>query len=132
MKKNKNRLLPNPWDRNCPSRTLLSLIADKWTLLLFPHLAAGAKRNAELMRLLDGISQKVLTETLRGLEAHGLVARKDYGTVPPKVDYQLTALGETLAQTMDLLDQWVVDHYYDVEAAKEQFQRRRKRAHLAV
>ena len=74
----------------------MDLLASKWVLLLIPLLEKGPLRNAELLRLVDGISQKMLTETLRELEAYGLVGRHDYQTVPPKVDYRLTELGKSL------------------------------------
>lgn len=126
-----NRKKPDPWDSLCPSRTLLNLISGKWTLLIFPLLSQKPRRNAELLRLVDGISQKVMTEILRDLETHGLVARHDYGTMPPKVDYSLTELGNQLAKTIGLLDKWVVDNYYEVAAARERSIRKAKRKRLA-
>ncbi len=120
-----DRKAPNPWDSSCPSRSVVDLLANKWVLLLFPLLDRGPQRNAELLRLVDGVSQKMLTETLRELEAHGLVARHDYQTVPPKVDYQLTELGKSLARTISVLDQWVVEHYYEVANARTRFRNRR-------
>jgi DNA-binding HxlR family transcriptional regulator len=118
---------PNPWDSKCPSRTVVDLLANKWVLLLFPLLDKGPQRNAELLRLVDGVSQKMLTETLRELEAHGLVARHDYQTVPPKVDYRLTKLGKSLGRAISVLDHWVVDHYYEVATAHARFRNRRRR-----
>jgi len=97
------------------------LLASKWVLLLFPLLDKGPRRNAELLRLIDGISQKMLTETLRELEAHGLVARRDYRTVPPKVDYRLTDLGKSLARIIGSLDRWVIAHYYEMAGARATF-----------
>lgn len=107
------------------------MLANKWALLIFPLLAHGPCRNAELLRLVSGISQKVMTDTLRELESHGLVIRHDYGTVPPKVDYRLTDLGKTLAEVMGVLDQWVVDHYYEVATARERFRRNARRKQTA-
>jgi DNA-binding HxlR family transcriptional regulator len=127
----KQKTKPDPWNRGCPSRAVLNIIGDKWTMLLFPLLQDGPRRNSELLRLLDGISQKVLTETLRDLEGHGLVARRDYGTVPPKVDYRLTELGATLAEAMRAVDQWVVDHYLEVAEARTRFLRKAKRKERA-
>jgi len=123
-----NRKTPNPWDSKCPSRSVVDLLASKWVLLLFPLLDKGPQRNAELLRSIDGVSQKMLTETLRELEAHGLVARHDYQTVPPKVDYRLTDLGKSLARTISALDRWVVDHYYEVAEARTRFRTRRQKA----
>lgn len=99
----------------------MDILASKWVLLLFPLLNKGSRRNAELLRSIDGVSQKMLTETLRELEASGLVARHDYQTVPPKVDYRLTDLGRSLARTISELDRWVVDHYYEVAEARKRF-----------
>lgn len=119
--------IPDPWDRRCPSREVLSLLGNKWTLLIFPILHEGPLRNAELLRQVDGISQKVLTETLRDLESRGLITRHDYGTVPPKVDYALTPLGHSLARILGKLDQWVVDNYLEMAAATARFRRRARR-----
>jgi DNA-binding HxlR family transcriptional regulator len=92
-------------------------------MLLFPLLAKETRRHAELMRMLDGISQKMLTETLRKLEAHGLVVRHDYKTVPPKVDYRLSELGQSLARAIATLDRWVIEHYYEVAKTRERAKR---------
>lgn len=96
-------------------------------MLILPLLKQRPYRNSELLRAVDGISQKVLTETLRDFEAHGLVVRHDYGTVPPKVDYRVTDLGRTLADAMDVLDQWVVKHYHEIAAARDRYLRRKRR-----
>ncbi|MEO8593696.1 MAG: helix-turn-helix domain-containing protein [Candidatus Solibacter sp.] len=106
---------------------MLNLIGDKWAMLIFPLLKQRPRRNSELLREVGGISQKVLTETLRDFEGHGLVLRKDYGTMPPKVDYRLTDLGHTLAEVMSMLDQWLVDHYHEVARARERYLRRSRR-----
>jgi DNA-binding HxlR family transcriptional regulator len=124
--KNIDRMKPNPWDSNCPSRSVVDLLASKWVLLLFPLLSRGPLRNAELLRLIDGISQKMLTESLRDLEASGLVKRHDYQTVPPKVDYRLTDLGKSLARTISALDHWVINHYYEVAEARARFRSQNK------
>jgi len=120
--------MPNPWNRGCPSRSVVYLLASKWVLLLIPLLEKGPLRNAELLRLVDGVSQKMLTETLRGLEAYGLVERHDYQTVPPKVDYRLTELGKGLGHIISVLDQWVVDHFNEVTEARIRFKSRRRKA----
>lgn len=100
-------------------------------MLIFPLLKKRPHRNAELLRAVDGVSQKVLTETLRDFEVHGLVVRRDYGTVPPKVDYRLSDLGQTLADTMEVLDRWVVDHYHEMASARERYLRRKRRKPVA-
>lgn len=96
-------------------------------MLIFPLLRTRPYRNSELLRAVNGISQKVLTETLRDFEVHGLVLRHDYGTVPPKVDYRLTDLGRSLADVMSILDEWVVEHYHDMAGARERYLRRKRR-----
>src|ERR1700694_5464858 len=90
----------NPWNPLCPAIKLIGLLASKWVLLLIPLLRRGPKRNSELMRGIPGISQKMLTQTLRNLERSGLVTRHDYRVVPPKVEYALMPLGASLAKAM--------------------------------
>jgi DNA-binding HxlR family transcriptional regulator len=128
MKKaDSRRKQPNPWDGRCPSRAVLNLIGDKWAMLIFPLLRERPHRNNELLRAVGGISQKVLTETLRDFEVHGLIERRDYGTVPPKVDYRLTALGESLAEALTVIDQWVIAHYFDIADARDRYLRKKRR-----
>jgi len=105
----------------CPSRRILDLIADKWTMLILPALRSGPKRNNEILRSVDGISQKMLTQTLRNLERNGFIERRDYGEVPPRVDYTLTALGHSLAGPLWVLDHWVETHFHEIEAARVAF-----------
>lgn len=112
---------PDPWDAACPSRELLAMIGDKWALLLMPSLADGPKRNGELLRALGGISQKMLTQTLRDMERNGLVTRHDYREVPPRVEYELTPLGRSLGKVVAALDSWVVENYYTVEQSRRAF-----------
>lgn len=111
-------LAPNPYQAGCPSRALLGLIGDKWSLLLIPLLAAGPMRNGELLRRVDGISQKMLTQTLKALEHNGIVERHDHHEVPPRVDYSLTPLGLSLAKLVGAIDDWVVTHFSEMEAAR--------------
>jgi DNA-binding HxlR family transcriptional regulator len=117
MKSGKTLRRPDPWSETCPSRDVIGLLASKWVMLLIPLLRRGPQRNGDLMRAMGGVSQKMLTQTLRDLEDHGLVARRDYAEVPPRVDYTLTPLGESLAKTIAALDDWVVRHYYDLAKA---------------
>ncbi len=109
----------NPWDPSCPSRAVIDLLASKWVLLLLPLLRRAPKRNGDLMRGIPGVSQKMLTQTLRDLERSGLVTRRDFGEVPPKVEYTLTSLGNSLAKTITTLDDWVIRHYYDMVKANQ-------------
>ncbi|MFC5571129.1 winged helix-turn-helix transcriptional regulator [Lysobacter yangpyeongensis] len=102
----------------CPSRAVLELIAGKWTLLIVPLLARGPERNNALLRKIDGISQKVLSQTLRDLEANGLVMRIDHHTVPPHVDYRLTELGHSLSRALEPVDRWAEANLPRIEQAK--------------
>lgn len=108
----------------CPSRRALELVAGKWQLLIFPALAAGPARNGELLRRIEGISQKVLTHTLKELERNGLVLRcelKGTGRSPLHVEYELTPLGQSLSETLIALDNWAERHHGDLQAARERF-----------
>ncbi|MDR2884153.1 MAG: helix-turn-helix transcriptional regulator [Deferribacteraceae bacterium] len=90
----------------CPIETALTLMGDKWKILIVRDLLTGTKRFGELKRSLTGISQKVLTQHLRIMEANGLVNRKVYAEVPPKVEYSLTDLGYSLKRIHDVMWQW--------------------------
>lgn len=119
---------PNVFAEACPSRAILELIADKWTLLILPALRRGPKRNGDLMRQIGGVSQKMLTQTLRELERNGLVARFDHQEVPPRVDYELTDLGRSLSDAVRKLDSWAENHIADVQAARAAFEKRERTA----
>ena len=105
----------------CPSRQVLDLIADKWTAIIIYRLAQGTKRYSQLQREISGISQKMLTQTLRGLERDGIVKRKVYAVVPPMVEYSLTSLGETLIEPLCKLCKWAETHIPEVEAARNHY-----------
>jgi DNA-binding HxlR family transcriptional regulator len=102
---------------SCPSRRVLELIADKWALLVVPALRAGPMRNSELLRRIGGVSQKMLTQTLRELERNGLVLREDHQTVPPHVEYRLTELGRSLSTTLRAVDRWAEAHHAELDGA---------------
>ncbi|GHF63401.1 DNA-binding HxlR family transcriptional regulator [Amycolatopsis bartoniae] len=91
---------------DCPARLAVELIADKWTVVVLAGLSKGPVRHGELVELIGGISRKVLTQTLRRLEAHGLVRRHAYAEVPPRVEYELTPLGATLTDPIHTLTEW--------------------------
>ncbi|WP_420547022.1 winged helix-turn-helix transcriptional regulator [Curvivirga sp.] len=110
-----DRPVPDPYNANCPSRYVIEVIASKWSLLLLPALMDGPKRNGQLMRQIQGISQKMLTQTLKALEEYNLVQRYDYQEVPPKVEYTLTEQGRSLVGIIADLDQWVIDHFYELK-----------------
>lgn len=97
-------------DPACPSRRALDLIGDKWTPLVVWSLQDGTKRYNELRRLIPPISQRMMTRSLRKLEAEGLVARRVYDTNPPKVDYTLTSKGETLLEPLRAILAWADAH----------------------
>jgi len=104
--------------RNSRTRSVVELITDKWTVCIIDTLQSGNKRLSELQREIDGISQKMLIQTLRHLEHDGLVSRKMYPVLPPKVEYSLTPLGETLISPLNALCRWAKDHLEEVEAAR--------------
>ncbi|WP_306599115.1 helix-turn-helix domain-containing protein [Geothrix sp. 21YS21S-2] len=109
----------------CPTRLVLDLIADKWTTLVIYLLSQGTRRYGELQREVGGISQKMLTQTLRKLEEDGLVRRVVYPEVPPRTEYSLTELGATLKEPLGALCQWAMVHLPDVEKARKASQRNR-------
>ncbi|MDR1469702.1 MAG: helix-turn-helix transcriptional regulator [Spirochaetaceae bacterium] len=90
----------------CPVATTVHLIGNKWKLLILRDLLAGTKRFGELRKSIAGISQKVLTDNLRALEEDGIVGRKIYAEVPPRVEYSLSELGETLRPIIEVMEKW--------------------------
>ncbi len=103
---------------------LLARVGDKWSILIIRLLGGGPRRFNEIKRLVGGISQRMLTLTLRGLERDGLVSRTVFPTIPPRVDYALTDLGHSLWQPVEALGQWVVLHQETIRQAQERFDRR--------
>ncbi|WP_410613473.1 winged helix-turn-helix transcriptional regulator [Amycolatopsis sp. lyj-109] len=112
---------PDPYDRNCPTRQLLDRIGDQWTVLIVGALSGGPLRFTEIGRRVDGISQKVLTQTLRSLVRDGILTRTAYPTIPPKVEYELTALGRNLSEPLDVLDRWARQHMSAVQEARDAY-----------
>ncbi|MDY3562947.1 helix-turn-helix transcriptional regulator [Gemmata sp. JC673] len=106
-----------------PGAELLSLIAEKWTVLVVIVLSDGPKRFKELQRSLTGVSQRMLTLTVRGLERDGLISRTVFPTVPPRVEYALTDLGESLRTPIFALGQWARDNRAVIEAARARYDR---------
>jgi DNA-binding HxlR family transcriptional regulator len=115
------------YDRSCPARLIIDHLADKWAVLIVSRLAAGTLRFAELRRAVDGISQKMLASTLRDLERDGLVKRKLYASVPPKVEYSLTPLGSSLVNKVEELCGWAEANVGQVLKAREEFDQRHQR-----
>ena len=109
---------PDVFSAECLSRRALDLIADKWSVLVLGALMERTHRHSELRRRVGGISQKMLTQTLRNLEANGLVRRALYAEVPPRVEYSLTPLGETLRLPISALCTWAQDHVDEMSSAK--------------
>lgn len=109
----------------CPSRKALELVANKWALLIIPALLAGPCRNNALLRKIEGVSQKMLTQTLKELERNGLIVRIDQKTVPPHVEYQLSPLGQSLSDSLIALDRWAERYYLRLEAARQEFDSRK-------
>jgi DNA-binding HxlR family transcriptional regulator len=103
---------------DCGPRQVLELIADKWATLVIYALARGTRRYSELQREIQGVSQKMLTQTLRDLERNGLVERTVYPVVPPRVEYALTPLGKTLQEPLCTLCRWAEEHLGEVQAAR--------------
>jgi DNA-binding HxlR family transcriptional regulator len=90
----------------CPVATTVNLIGNKWKLLILRDLLAGTKRFGELRKGVSGISQKVLTDNLRSLEEDGILVRKIYAEVPPRVEYSLSDLGESLRPIIEVMEKW--------------------------
>ncbi len=109
----------NPYARGCPSRELLDRIGDKWTVLVLGALRdEGPRRFSALRREVAGVSEKMLTQTLRGLERDGLVVRTVHAEVPPRVEYELTPLGRSLREPLAAIERWTTDHMAEVLAAR--------------
>jgi DNA-binding HxlR family transcriptional regulator len=120
------RLPPQPHlDSDCRGvASILSMVGDKWSVFVIMMLNDGPKRFNELKRMINGISQRMLTLTLRGLERDGLVTRTVFPTIPPRVDYELTALGRGLSKPVQALGMWAMEHKGEIEDARGRFDRR--------
>jgi DNA-binding HxlR family transcriptional regulator len=105
----------------CEIRDLLDRLGDKWSLLVVELLGEGTKRFSELRREIDGVSQRMLTLTLRNLERDGLVTRTVHPVVPPRVDYELTALGRSLLRAVDPLVAWTRTHRDEIAARRADY-----------
>ena len=119
----------DPYERGCPSRDLLDRIGDKWSILVLGELGKqGPSRFTQLRNRLSGVSEKMLTQTLRALERDGLVRRTVYPEVPVRVEYRLTQLGETLRVPLKALTQWSVQHLPEVLASHDAYDNRDEHA----
>ncbi|MGY3073865.1 DNA-binding HxlR family transcriptional regulator [Bradyrhizobium sp. LM6.10] len=116
---------PDPNHADCRGvASVLSRVGDKWSVFVIMMLGDGPRRFNELKRMINGISQRMLTLTLRGLERDGLVTRTIFPTIPPRVDYELTDLGRGLSQPVEALGKWAMDHLAQIEAARTRFDQR--------
>lgn len=109
------------FDPNCPTRVVLDRLGDKWTVLVVGLLSDGPMRFTRLREGIGGVAPKVLTQTLRSLERDGLVTRTVHAQVPPRVDYELTDTGRSLAAPLDVLRDWAEVHVARILAAREEY-----------
>jgi DNA-binding HxlR family transcriptional regulator len=115
-------------DHDCRGvASVLARVGDKWSVFVIMMLGDGPKRFNELKRMVGGISQRMLTLTLRGLERDGLVTRTVFPTIPPRVDYELTDLGRGLCHPVKALGEWAMSHQDQIEAARSRFDERNER-----
>ena len=110
----------NLFDPNCSSRDVLELIGSKWSMLLLCALYDSKTRTGQLKRRVQGISQKMLTQTLREMQQNGIVKRISYPEVPPRVEYELTELGYSLAGLVVKMEQWIVKHHPIILKARKE------------
>ncbi|URN05832.1 helix-turn-helix transcriptional regulator [Actinomadura madurae] len=108
----------------CRAREILDRVGDKWSLLVISLLGERPKRFNELKREIDGISQRMLTVTLRGLERDGIVTRTVYPVVPPRVEYAVTPMGATLMEVATTLVRWAESRLEDIDAARAAYDAR--------
>ena len=111
----------DPYQQGCPTRRILDRIGDRWTVLVVGALGDGTARFSELKRRIEGISQKMLTQTLREMERDGLVTRTMYAQVPVRVDYRLTDAGLSLRGPLKALEEWSIEHLGTVTTAQESY-----------
>lgn len=111
-------IMPDSADEGCPLRDILDRVGDKWSVLVVVLLGDGTRRFSDLRRSVEGISQRMLTHTLRQLERDGLISRTVYPTVPLRVEYTLTPLGQTLLEPLAALAQWAGEHRESVLSAR--------------
>lgn len=118
---------PNHASEDCRAvSSVLARVGDKWSVLIIVLLGDGTKRFNEIKRMVGGISQRMLTLTLKGLERDGLVTRAFFPTIPPRVEYSLTELGRSLRRAVEPLGLWARVHVKDIESARTGFDERKK------
>ena len=115
------QLPANVLDPNCPSRVIFQRIGDKWASLVIQVLGDGPVRFSELRKMVSVVTPKVLTQTLRALERDGLITRTIHAQVPPRVDYELTSMGESLLQPLAMLREWAESHVPSILEARDAY-----------
>jgi DNA-binding HxlR family transcriptional regulator len=118
------RVLKGRDDTTCRVRDVLDRVGSKWSLTVISELGPGRRRFTEIKNAVPGISQRMLTETLRVLERDGLISRTVHPVVPPRVDYEPTALGRTLLDTVRTLLDWALTHIDDIDEARDAYDTR--------
>jgi DNA-binding HxlR family transcriptional regulator len=111
----------NAYLATCPARQVLDSLSDKWVTLVISALSDGSKRYSDLTRIIAGVSQKMLTQTLRRLERDGLVIRTVTPSVPVRVDYELTALGESMLPVVGAIKTWSESHIDEIHSARRTY-----------
>jgi DNA-binding HxlR family transcriptional regulator len=114
----------NPYDRQCPSRLAIDHVADRWTILILGRLGEAPLRFNALLRSIDGVTQKVLSRTLKRLERDGIVTRKVFATNPVTVEYSITPLGLDLANAVKPLCDWAIHNTLNIIAAQMAYDNR--------
>lgn len=123
---------PEGYSAECEWREVVELIGDKWTVLILKALCHRQLRYSQLHREIPGISQKVLTASLRDLERDGIVKRTVHPVVPPRVEYELTELGSSVFDIVDALRSWSVEHLADIQVARDKYDALQDRARIAA
>jgi DNA-binding HxlR family transcriptional regulator len=117
----------------CPAiREVLNRVGDKWSVLVIAMLGEGPRRFSELRRMIEGVSQRMLTLTLKGLERDGMITRTVYPTIPPRVEYQLTNLGRTLLQPIRGLTKWAGQNREKIQDARSKYDARNSKSRVAA
>ncbi|MFT0847666.1 helix-turn-helix domain-containing protein [Actinomycetaceae bacterium L2_0104] len=111
----------DPYAKNCPTRQLLDRIGDRWTVLVLGALERGPLRYSDISRTVEGISQKMLTQTLRALERDGLIDRTVFPEIPPHVQYELTTLGCSLREVVRGLEEWCKENMPAIQSARAEY-----------
>ena len=125
QRRERDRLAYDAYMAECPSRQVLDALSDKWVTLVLTALADGPQRYSQLARRIAGVSQKMLTQTLRTLERDGLLTRTITPSVPVRVDYELTPLGTTILPVVAAIKQWSEAHIDEIHAARDAYDRGR-------